>query len=412
MPLQKFFAQRKLDIENFLAATHVTLLRLAADSEAESMVIKLLSAVDASPKNTDIFIGCDHTFDGSKSFYPRTLARLAEEHKKVELDLEKKGIRCSVSDKLSGPEDQIESAFAREVSRFRNDISTYGDHLVFVFGVPEPAQGKTYRASLALLLNALSETGVKVIALDNRSHPLLAEFAKQRDDVWTLEFDLSPEVIEQAVKDKLTDSSCTSLQRMRCLTMLAGFAMARKEFETALGLGKDVLSHFQKEGNRQEEAAAGFNLANTYYRKEDYKLARQYYERSLEIALDQKMHNLAEQNLINIGNTWFMMGENAHALAYYEGAQRWSKAISNPFGVCQALELIGLAKQKVGQKLAARNAWQESLTIYRGMPPELGQMAKAGEAQVLSRLQTLGGETDFALGSHSNRGDCANPAAR
>jgi hypothetical protein len=146
MPLQKFFAQQKRDIENFLADAHLTLLRLAVDPEAESIVTKLLSAVDASPKNADIFIGCDHTFDSSKSFYTRTLARLAEEFKKVELDLEKKGVRCSISDKLTESKGKIESAFAREVSDFRNAISTYGDHLVFVFGVPDPAQGKAYCA--------------------------------------------------------------------------------------------------------------------------------------------------------------------------------------------------------------------------------------------------------------------------
>ena len=86
MPLQKFFAQRKRDIENFLADAHVTLLRVAADPEAESMVIKLLSAVDASPKNADIFIGCDHTFGDGRSFYPRTLERLAEEHDLLVID--------------------------------------------------------------------------------------------------------------------------------------------------------------------------------------------------------------------------------------------------------------------------------------------------------------------------------------
>jgi tetratricopeptide (TPR) repeat protein len=411
MPLQKFFAQQKRAIENFLADAHVTLLRLAVDPEAESMVVKLLSAVDSSPRNADIFIGCDHPFDGRESFYQRTLARLSEEYKKVQPDLEKKGIRSSVSDKLSGPEDAIEAAFAREVSRFRDDISAYGDYLVFVFAVPDPVHKTPYGASLALLLDALSETGIKVIALDRRSHPLLAEFAKQRDDVSILEFNLSPEVIEQAVTDKLVASSCTPLLRMRCLTMLAGFAMARKEFETASRLGRDVLSHFQKDGNRQEQAAAAFNLGNTFYHKEDYELARQYYEGSLEIALDQNMHNLAEQDLINIGNTWFMMGETTHALAYYEGAQRWSKAISNPFGVCQALELIGLTKQKVGQNNAARSVWQESLAIYRGMAPELSQMAKAGEAQVLSRLQTLGDGAEVTLGSHRNHGGSVDPAA-
>ena len=411
MPLKRFFAQKKRAIENFLANSQVTLLRLAVDPEAESMVVKLLSAVDASSKNADIFIGCDHTFDGSKSFYPRTLARLAEEYKKVEPDLAKKGIRCSVSDELRCPEDQIESTFAREVRRLRDDISAYGDRLVFVFRFPDPARGKAYCASLALLLEALRAARVKVVAFDRRSDPVLADFAKQRDDVSILEFDLSPEVIEQAVKDKLAAFSCTPLLRLRCLTMLAGFAMARKEFDTALRLGNDVMSHFQREGNRQEEAAATFNLANTYYRKEDYKFARQYYERSLKIALEQKMHNLAEQNLINIGNTWFMSDEPEHALAYYQGAQRWSQATGNPFGVGQALELIGLANQKVGQQNAARSAWQESLTIYRGMAPELSQMAKAGEAQVLSRLQTLGGETDLVPAVHRHRG-YAEPAAR
>jgi tetratricopeptide (TPR) repeat protein len=408
VPLQKFFAQQKRTIENFLADGHLTLLRLALDPEAESMVIKLLSAVDAGPRNADVFIGCDHTFDGRKAFYQRTLARLAEEHKKVEADLKKKGIQCSISDRLIDAGDEIESAFAREVSGFRNAISTYGDHLVFVFGVPDPSQQKAYCASLALLLDALSETEVKIIALDRRSDPLLAELATQRDDVSTLEFNLSPEVIEQAVKDKLAAPSCTPLLRMRCLTMLAGFAMARKEFEPALRLGNDVLSHFQEEGNRQEEAAAAFNLANTYYRKEDYELARQYYERSLEIALDKEMHNLAEQDLINIGNTWFMSGDTKSALSYYEGAQRWSKAISNPFGVCQALELIGLANQKNGQMDAARRAWEEALTLYRGMAPELSQMAKAGEAQILSRLETLGGGTGAALAGRRDRGRAAS----
>ena len=411
MPLKKFFAQQKRAIENFLANSHVTLLRLAVDPEAESMVVKLLSAVDASPRNADIFIGCDHTFEESKSFYPRTFARLAEECKKVEPDLAKKGIRCSVSDELRCGEDPNESTFAREVRRFRDDISAYGDHLVFVFRVPDPARGKTYCASLALLLDALRAARVKVIAFDRRSDPVLADFAKQRDDVSILEFDLSPDVIEQAVKDKLAAFSCTPLLRMRCLTMLAGFAMARKEFDTALRLGNEVLSHFHREGNRQEEAAAVFNLANTYYRKEDYEFARQYYERSLEIALEQKMHNLAEQNLINIGNTWFMSGETEHALAYYQGAQRWSQATSNPFGVAQALELIGLVNQKIGQQNAARSVWQESLTIYRGMAPELSQMAKAGEAQVLSRLQHWEVEQTSSQGAHRHRG-CAEPAAR
>ena len=101
------------------------------------------------------------------------------------------------------------------------------------------------------------------------------------------------------------------------------------------------------------------------------------------------MHNLAEQCLINIGNTWYMAGDLTNALAYYDGAKRWSKAINNPFGVCQALDLIGLAKQRSGQKEAARVTWHEALDLYHAMPPELNQMAKMGETQILARLETL-----------------------
>ena len=69
--------------------------------------------------------------------------------------------------------------------------------------------GEVLQASLALLLDALRAARVKVIAFDRRSDPVLADFAKQRDDVSILEFDLSPDVIEQAVKDKLAAFSCT-----------------------------------------------------------------------------------------------------------------------------------------------------------------------------------------------------------
>jgi hypothetical protein len=389
MPLQKFFASQKKQIEMFLADPHRTMLRLAVDPEAEAMVVKLLSAVDGDPRNADVFIGCDHTFETARPFYERTLSRISEEYEKVRPELEKKGIQCSVSPKLACPNGGIESAFAREAVRFREAISKFADNLVFVFAVPHIAHRMAYCASLKSLLGELPKSAVRIIALDRRSDPLLADLAKERDDISTYEFNLSPEVIEQGVKDKLADPSCPQLMRMRCLTMLAGFAMARKEFDVAVKLGNDVLENFGKEKNGQEEAAAAFNLGNTYYRKEDYATARQYYERSFEVALSQKMHNLAEQCLINVGNTWYMDGDLTNALAYYEGAKRWSKAINNPFGVCQALDLIGLAKQGSGQKEAARLTWKEALDVYRTMPPELNQMAKMGETQILARLETL-----------------------
>jgi hypothetical protein len=118
MPLQKFFASQKKQIEMFLADPHRTMMRLAVDPEAEAMVIKLLGAVDGDPRNADVFIGCDHTFDERRSFYQKTLARLAEEFEKVQSKLEKKEIRTSVAHELRGSEDEIESQFAAKLGGF------------------------------------------------------------------------------------------------------------------------------------------------------------------------------------------------------------------------------------------------------------------------------------------------------
>jgi tetratricopeptide (TPR) repeat protein len=388
MPLQKFLAGQKQAIAGFLAEERPRLLRIGVDPEEEALVIKLLAAIDGDPDNDDVFIGFDQVMEAPEPFYQQALAQIAEECRKVGPQLEEKGIRLAIPDALPAGPEPVEQRFAAVVAKLAAGFPAAAGRLVLALGPGRGPEDRAYPASLGRLLDALAGSRVKLITLDLRATPQLAPLAR-RPDVRELDFHISPEIIEQGIKNKLAEPSCPPLWRMRHLASLAGFAMARKDFATALRLGQEVQEHFRKEGNAQEEAVAAFNLGNTHYRKGDYTPARASYERALDLAIAQQMHNLTEQCLLNIGNTWFQVGQFGHALAHYEGAARWSRAISNPFGLAQAFDLIGLVHQKQGRPAEARRAWEEALGIYRGMGPEMSQMAQAGENQIQQRLATL-----------------------
>ena len=89
MPLQKFIAGQKQRIEAFLADDGRKLLLIGVDPEAEVLLIRLLSAVDANPRNRDVMAGFDHPFTAPGPFYEQALAKLKEEYEKVRAELDR-----------------------------------------------------------------------------------------------------------------------------------------------------------------------------------------------------------------------------------------------------------------------------------------------------------------------------------
>src|SRR5262245_11489624 len=166
MPLEKFIAAQKQQIEGFLADETLKLLRIAVDSEAEPLVVKLLSAIDANPRNRDIFIGIEKAFEQPASFYAHISARCVEEHHAVQAALEREGIRCALPASMTAPEGpgtrSVEARFAAEIDKFARSFAGRAQHLVVVIAPPEETRPEALCPSLRALLDALPTDRVKL----------------------------------------------------------------------------------------------------------------------------------------------------------------------------------------------------------------------------------------------------------
>jgi tetratricopeptide (TPR) repeat protein len=194
---------------------------------------------------------------------------------------------------------------------------------------------------------------------------------------------------ESEIKEKLMNEDLPPEESIRLLSMLAAFALARGEHGVSIGLFYQALQEARETGDPQEQAMALFNLGNAFYRKLDYPNARGSYQGSLEISLDNKIIGLAQQNLMNIGETFLKENSPEEALLYYENARVLSQSMANKLGECQALDGKGQANRMKGDDLEAESNWAEALNIYRTIDPPLREFTKQGEAQTLERLAEL-----------------------
>jgi tetratricopeptide (TPR) repeat protein len=136
--------------------------------------------------------------------------------------------------------------------------------------------------------------------------------------------------------------------------------------------------------------------------------ARKNYEESLKISLEQDIHGLILQNLINIGNTFLKENSLEEALLHYGAAWTFSRSVGNQFGECQALDCMGQANQMNENLLQAEKNWIAALKIYRAMDPSLRDAAIYGEKQALERLAELYEE----MGEHEQAEECHSEAQK
>jgi tetratricopeptide (TPR) repeat protein len=190
---------------------------------------------------------------------------------------------------------------------------------------------------------------------------------------------------------------------MRILTMLAGFDLSLRRFPEAYKKNLEVLAQARELKSRQEEAAALFNLGNTLYYHRNYAEARANYEACLEIALDEDLHGLAPQALLNIGHALLVEERVDEAVKHYEAAKAYSQGMGNLLGKGHALDCMALAYHRGNDLGSAEKIWQEALEVYDSVSGASAEMARYGKLQVLDRLKAL----YMALGDRDRAVACA-----
>jgi tetratricopeptide (TPR) repeat protein len=387
--LEDFVVKKRDEIRAFITNSELRLLRVSRDPDVEPLLVRVLKSIDEEETDSvDIFTGFDHDFNDADTFFTETAEKIQQNIKEAEPEFAKNGLELKIPSAMS-KDGAVETCFASYLNKVANALQEYADHFILCFSPMEIKNGSDLSSSLNVILAEIQSSIVKIIFTDNRQSPNLAVLKERREDVADMEFAFKMGDTESEIKEKLMNEDLPPEESIRLLSMLAAFALARGEHGVSIGLFYQALQEARETGDPQEQAMALFNLGNAFYRKLDYPNARGSYQGSLEISLDNKIIGLAQQNLMNIGETFLKENSPEEALLYYENARVLSQSMANKLGECQALDGKGQANRMKGDDLEAESNWAEALNIYRTIDPPLREFTKQGEAQTLERLAEL-----------------------
>jgi tetratricopeptide (TPR) repeat protein len=271
-----------------------------------------------------------------------------------------------------------------------------GDPTLVVVMRPAPLQAppRALEGAILALADAAAAARVRFVIVDAPSRPLprLAPPAEAPPAVLARSFDLPLEGVERGLEERAADPAASPLERARVLSMIAGLASTRKEFDRALARSQEAVLASQKLDDPAEESIAWLGRGHVLYRMGEHALARDAYVQATALAQGRENHVLAGQGLVSMGHTFFCERALGRAIDCYAAGLRHYDAVGNVFGACHALVWLGEARRGHGQRAPAVEALADALARYDALGAELEGPARQGRLEALARLARMLGE--------------------
>jgi len=199
-------------------------------------------------------------------------------------------------------------------------------------------------------------------------------------------FRIDDQVIEKGLRAKLQEPDLTPLVRLRCVSTLAGFAMARGNPEEGMDLHLQALDLAIAMDDPNEEGVAWYGLGNALYRCAAFDKALDAYTRALDLAIDQDSAVLAAQSVTGMGNAYYVLGTTDRAIECYGIARTYYRKLGNQLMSAYVLTWLGESHAKAGAPAQAEESYRAALACCDEAEPRLGEAAQQSKSDVLQRM--------------------------
>jgi tetratricopeptide (TPR) repeat protein len=199
-------------------------------------------------------------------------------------------------------------------------------------------------------------------------------------------FRIDDQVIEQGLRRKLQEPDLTPLVRLRCVSTLAGFSMARGNPEEGMELSIHALDLAVATNDPNEEGVAWYGLGNALYRCAAFDKALDAYTRATNLAIDQDNVVLAAQSVTGMGNAYYVLGKTKEAIEFYSIARTYYRKLGNQLMQAYVLTWLGESHAKAGAPALAEESYRAAIACCDEAEPSLGEAARGSKSDVLQRM--------------------------
>ncbi|MEP7245314.1 MAG: tetratricopeptide repeat protein [Gammaproteobacteria bacterium] len=378
MSLTSFFPEQFDQLKGFFISATDVVRHLKIDPEMRPLLFKALARMEDDPE------------------FPHALTRYSQPFAEPVSYFE--GMLEILRQSMPTPPDSKTSAlkaparFTRYASALAEKLPDNVGSLVFVLNPDSVADVPAYRKSIAYLAEHIRSDWVKFLVLDSRAEPLLEGIERERSRIGVQTLYLSPQEIEQRVREDLQSPAALSpAERRQYKGLLAGFAFSNKDYDQAAELQRAWASEAVQEEEHGDAASAYYNLGNTLLAKGDWSEATAAFCSACELCVEHQVNGLAPFVYANLGVSLHRQQQFAQAFAALKVARDMFKAQNYRAGEAFVVDTLAQMYALDGRNSEAERSWRYCLSLYDGMTSStFRDVRAAGRSEVIAKLAKLG----------------------
>ncbi len=188
-----------------------------------------------------------------------------------------------------------------------------------------------------------------------------------------------------SLQKKYTDPRTPDTTRAVLLIEI-GNQLRSSQPDTALVLARQALATSEKLNFNLGKISALALLGASYYRKNDYPQALQYYQTALNTPGIEKTRTIIIANL-NLGNIYHQQGNYPMALSHYQKALQWNEKANSKQNESIILNNIGNIYEAQNNDALALEYYQKSLAIKESLKDKKGVGLTLSNIAIIQKRQ-------------------------
>jgi tetratricopeptide (TPR) repeat protein len=391
VPLREFFDELGRNLRAFVATPGPPRLRVwLTDPDTKPIVHRVLAGLENDDRLAAVFVPTDAPFETPAAFFRRVYDDLLEAYQPFAAELEARYVLSPLAwAKLRGAADE---RFTRGVAMFANALPVEVGAVTFVLDPGAVSDPDGYREALRLLAVHTPSDRVKYLVLDDRQSGPAAALAEELPGVKAEPTVLAPGEMEERVRRALESGiGVGPVERRAYPGLLAGFALARKEYDAALAHQNEQLARAAAGGSPSDLAAAHYNLGNVHLGRGDYPAAVETYTEALRLALGGPgLSGFVPTILTNLGVALFRGGAATEAAGCFDAALEYARKLNQPPTAAHVLDCMAGCHLAAGRADKAEQCWRDALETYdRITAGPLAFARDGGRRDILGKLEHL-----------------------
>lgn len=387
MPVKEFFEDQLNQIKAFMTDPRQTVRCVHVDPDLKPVLRKMLSGYDRDPTTPHVLIPSDASFVTRDRFFESLFADIVQSYADSADELAEAGLLEPFS-RADLARDRPENCVTLYLSTMAERLPDHVGSLVVVLDPQEVKDAPAFRKALAWLADNTWSRWVKYLVLDERLNPQTAELERLSKRVGRQSIYLSPTDMERRVSEAVAFDPMMSLrERGQYTGMLAGFALARKDYDAALQAYRDQLALARFEKRPAEEAPILYGIGNAFLAKGELAKAENAFGDSLNLVLELQLDALKPLVLTQLGISLARQNKPEAELSFFlarDAAQRLPSPPTEAYTLdCQAQCFVQMRRHS-----DAERCWKEAIMVYEGITSDVMQdIRNAGLADIRHKLE-------------------------